>query len=87
MADAFHNRLGSKLSFPVRTQIEWAAAEVDASPAFLADAPTGTILRVGGAGDVLSCHATPRSDEEIFTAEELRRVLKGSAKAATTRMS
>lgn len=35
---------------------------------FLSDLPKTQVVTVGKAGDVLFCHATPRSDEEIITA-------------------
>ncbi len=51
-----------------REVIDWVGAQLP--PEYvdhLADWPQTTELRVEGVGDVLFCHATPRSDIEIFT--------------------
>lgn len=52
----------------VRDVIRWCAQLLtDAEAATLEDWPTTVRLDGGGLGDVLFCHATPRSDVEIFT--------------------
>jgi putative phosphoesterase len=46
----------------------WTAQQLERSQRdFLAQLPEQITLHVEGFGDVLFCHATPRSDEEIFT--------------------
>jgi predicted phosphodiesterase len=47
----------------------WAAEQIEQSQRdLLAALPEQCTLYIDGLGDVLFCHATPRSDEEIFTA-------------------
>ncbi|MGA9173884.1 MAG: metallophosphoesterase family protein [Thermoactinomyces sp.] len=51
-----------------REKTHWVAEQLTRSQRdFLAQLPEQITLRVEGLGDVLFCHATPRSDEEIFT--------------------
>lgn len=46
----------------------WAAQQLDrAHRDFLAGFPVALTLSIDGIGDVLFCHATPRSDEETLT--------------------
>ena len=48
--------------------IRWTAQQLhDEDEQFLASWPETLRLRIPGLGDVLFCHATPRSDTEIFT--------------------
>jgi putative phosphoesterase len=66
----------------VREPIEWSARQLEPSHrAFLAGLPETLEVRVQGIGPILFCHATPRSDEEIFTVrtpdERLRPMLEG----------
>ncbi|MEI5907938.1 metallophosphoesterase family protein [Bacillus spongiae] len=46
----------------------WVAAQISKKERdFLANLPEQQILQIPKVGEVLFCHATPRSDEEIFT--------------------
>ena len=69
MVDAYDDRpLPPSLPSAVRESIEWAAAQLSRSQRdFLASLPATLAIDVGGVGPVLFCHATPRSDDEIFT--------------------
>lgn len=63
-------------------QVRWCAAQLSADDLdFLARLPQTESLTVDGPGDVLVCHGTPRSDEEIVTRvtpdERLRTILAG----------
>ncbi|HEX6599552.1 MAG TPA: metallophosphoesterase family protein [Gemmatimonadaceae bacterium] len=59
-----------RLPATVREVVEWTAAQLSASERELLGAlPTTATLPVEGIGDVLFCHATPRSDEELFTVQ------------------
>ncbi|HEV2179382.1 MAG TPA: metallophosphoesterase family protein, partial [Gemmatimonadaceae bacterium] len=52
----------------VRDTVVWAAAQLDRQQRdFLAALPTTITIDVDALGAVLFCHATPNSDEEIFT--------------------
>ena len=52
----------------VRGVTLWTAQQLERPQRdFLAQLPEQITLHVEGLGDVLFCHATPRSDEEIFT--------------------
>ena len=52
----------------VREVTRWTAQQLERSQRdFLAQLPEQITIHVEGLGDVLFCHATPRSDEEIFT--------------------
>jgi hypothetical protein len=67
--------LGERAGTPVadvpaafRQVIRWTADELDAGAAdWLAAWPATYRLEIDGLGEVLFCHATPRSDTEIFT--------------------
>ena len=51
----------------VREVTRWTARQLERSQRdFLAQLPEQITLHVEGLGDILFCHATPRSDEEIF---------------------
>ena len=51
-----------------RRRTRWVAEQLTSSQRdFLAQLPEQITLHVEGLGNVLFCHATPRSDEEIFT--------------------
>ncbi len=57
-----------RMTEDVRTITLWAAQQLTRPQCdFLAQLPEQITLHVAGLGDVLFCHATPRSDEEIFT--------------------
>ena len=63
--DQFSN---SKLPEEVRQITTWVAQQLDQSQRdFLSQLPQQITLHLEGLGDILFCHATPRSDEEIFT--------------------
>ena len=52
----------------VRAITRWAAQQLEpAQRDFLAHLPERIVLQVEPLGNILFCHATPRSDEEIFT--------------------
>ena len=62
----------------------WIADQLtDEQAAFLAGIPERAALDVDGIGPVLFCHATPRSDEELFTRlssdERVRAMFAGAA--------
>jgi putative phosphoesterase len=57
-----------KMPEEVREVARWTAQQLERPQRdFLAQLPERIILHIEGLGDVLFCHATPRSDEEIFT--------------------
>ncbi len=69
MVDSFDGRSLDSLPDAVRDSIDWAAGQLHRSHRdFLALLPETVTVDVEGLGAVLFCHATPRSDEEIFTA-------------------
>ncbi len=52
----------------VRDITRWTAQQLEpAQRDFLAQLPQRIVLQIEELGDILFCHATPRSDEEIFT--------------------
>jgi len=58
-----------RLPVPVRESVTWTAAQLDRSHRdALAAWPLTLTAEVPALGTLLFCHATPRSDEEIFTA-------------------
>jgi predicted phosphodiesterase len=60
--------LSSALPEQVREETQWIAQQLTRSQRdFLAALPQRLVLLVEGLGSVLFCHATVRSDEEIFT--------------------
>jgi len=82
VADAFDGRLATRLPPAVREAVAWTAAQLDRRHRdFLGSLPATLVVTVPGLGPVLFCHATPRSDEEIFTArtpaERVRPMLEG----------
>jgi predicted phosphodiesterase len=57
-----------KLPEGAREVLRWTTQQLEQSQRdFLAQLPEQITLHIEGPGDVLFCHATPRSDEEIFT--------------------
>lgn len=59
-----------RLPQAVRDAVEWTAAQLSAEERdFLRALPMTSTLDVEGIGEVLFCHATPRSDEELFTVQ------------------
>lgn len=60
----------SMAALPERVQksVVWVAEQLEAEHLrFMASWPAKITLKVDGIGDVLFCHATPRSDKEVFT--------------------
>ena len=71
-----------KMSEKGRQETQWVAEQLTRSNRdFLSELPEQITLHVDGLGDVLFCHATPGSDEEIFTPitsqERLTTIFKG----------
>ena len=65
-----------------REVIRWTARQLDpAQQRLVADWPETLRVQIDGLGEVLFCHATPRSDTEIFTsltpADRLRPLFEG----------
>ncbi len=53
---------------PVREVMRWTARQLQPEyERWLASWPATLRIEIGGLGEVLFCHATPRSDTEIFT--------------------
>ena len=72
----------SKMPQEVRQITIWVAQQLDQSQRdFLSQLPQQITLHLEGLGDILFCHATPRSDEEIFTSitpqERLQNIFTG----------
>jgi putative phosphoesterase len=68
VVDAYDGRDLSKVPPQIRRAIEWTAGQIDDEHRdFLEALPLTTTLDVESMGNVLFCHATPRSDEELFT--------------------
>ncbi|MFD2044572.1 metallophosphoesterase family protein [Ornithinibacillus salinisoli] len=60
--------LPSVMSEKGRERTQWVAEQITRSQRnFLSELPTTITFSVDGLGDVLFCHATPSSDEDIFT--------------------
>jgi putative phosphoesterase len=80
MVESFDGRPLGSLPVAVRESIEWTAGQLQRSHRnFLAGLPATLTIAVEELGGVLFCHATPRSDDEIFTSrtpdERLRPML------------
>jgi predicted phosphodiesterase len=59
---------GSRSDDPLEHQARWCADQLSGKELeYLADLPPTVVVAVDGLGDVLFCHGTPRSDEEIVT--------------------
>ncbi len=72
----------SKMPEEVRQITTWVAHQLEQSQRdFLSQLPEQITLHLEGLGDILFCHATPRSDEEIFTSatpqERLQNIFNG----------
>lgn len=69
VVSAFNEQSSSlKLPEEVREVTQWVAQHIEQNQRnFLASLPEQVTLSVEGIGEVLFCHATPYSDEEIFT--------------------
>lgn len=69
MVDACEGRLPVSLPAAIREPISWAAGQLQPRHReFLSALPETLTLDIDALGAVLFCHATPRSDDEIFTA-------------------
>lgn len=84
VVDAFDGRSLAGLPPAVREIYEWTAGQLGhADRDFLASFPATLTALVSGIGEVLFCHASPRSDEEIVTAwtpaDRVRPMLAGVA--------
>lgn len=58
---------GRPLPEPYRAQMRWSAERVRRHEKLFASWPRTLRLMIDGLGEVLFCHATPRSETEIFT--------------------
>lgn len=59
----------TSVSEPFRPAIDWAAKQLDDDARhFVTSWPKTLRLHIEGLGDILFCHATPRYENEIFTA-------------------
>jgi putative phosphoesterase len=68
VVDAFDRRSAAWLPAAVQHTISWVAAQLDQPHRdFLAAFPETLTLAVHGIGDVLFCHGSPRSDDEMVT--------------------
>ena len=68
LVDACQGRLSPALAGAIRTQITWAAGQLRPSHwDLLVRLPETLSIEIESLGTVLFCHATPRSDEEVFT--------------------
>jgi putative phosphoesterase len=70
------------MSAEVIETTRWTAEQLERSQRdFLAQLPEQAVFNVDGLGEVLFCHGSPRSDEEIFTVatpeERLRTIFTG----------
>src|SRR5260221_9913301 len=80
---AFDGQLFSpNLPEEMREVAHWVAGQLTRSQRdFLAALPEQLVLQVEDLGEILFCHATPRSDEEFFTSitpeERLRIIFSG----------
>lgn len=84
VVDTFDGRPLTGLPPAVRESFAWTAGQLDRRHRdFLAGLPATLAMDVQGLGAILFCHATPRDDDEIFTAitpvERLRPMLEGVA--------
>ncbi len=74
--------LGPGMSEEVSERMRWTAKQLERSQRdFLANLPEQASFSIDGLGEVLFCHGSPRSDEEMMTAatpeERLRAMLAG----------
>lgn len=78
VVDAFDGRaLPAATPETARKSFEWVAGRLTQGHRdFLAGLPLSVSLDVPGLGEVLSCHATPRSDSEIITERTPESVLR-----------
>jgi predicted phosphodiesterase len=68
MVEAFDGNPPTRAPTAVQENFKWAAGQLDKSQRdFLAELPLTLTVNVESIGTVLFCHATPDSDEPIFT--------------------
>jgi predicted phosphodiesterase len=66
---AFRGEISSAVPEQFREVLSWSAHQLhDDDVKFIAGWPLTLRLNIGGLGEVLFCHATPRNDTEIFSA-------------------
>lgn len=80
--DGGRSAIEASMSDPASAMDGWAASRIgERHRDLLASFPGQVVLEVEGLGEVLFCHATPRSDEEIVTTStpdgRLRGILAG----------
>ncbi len=68
IVDAFDGKPLGRTPAAMQENVKWVARQLDQRQRdFLAELPLTLTVNVESIGSVLFCHATPRSDEEIFT--------------------
>jgi putative phosphoesterase len=68
MVEAYDGKTIDRAPPPIQENIKWAANQLDKPQRdFLAELPLTLAVDIASAGSVLFCHATPLSDEPIFT--------------------
>ncbi len=82
VVDAFDGKLSDRIPPAVRESIEWVARQLDRRDRdFLESFPLTLSVHIASLGDVLFCHASPRSDEENITIlsppERVRPMMQG----------
>ena len=80
--DGSRSEIEACMSDPARVMDGWAASRIgERHRDLLASFPERVVVGIEGLGEVLFCHATPRSDEEIVTTttpdDRLRGILAG----------
>ena len=58
---------GRPLPEPYRARMRWTAEQLPEYESVFASWPRTLRLEIGGLGDALFCHSTPRSETEVFT--------------------
>lgn len=59
-----------RLPRSIRDVLDWTARQLNGDDReFLGALPLTATMNIDGVGEVLFCHATPRSDEELFTVQ------------------
>jgi predicted phosphodiesterase len=58
---------GRPLPEPYRARMRWTAEQLPEYGSVFANWPRTLRLEIGGLGEVLFCHSTPRSETEVFT--------------------
>lgn len=80
-----HAEAVQQLPPTARETVKWTAAQLTAGEReFLGALPMTATVHVEGIGDVLFCHATPRSDEELFTVQSPADLVETMFRGVTT---